>query len=102
MQQGGNAFGLWQQQVERFANLRWRLSALLAMILVCTLLVIWGSVVTLVQRTEVGAWRGRQSETTLNTVRAVTTLLESTQNSLNFINLVGLDNIQADPYLLSY
>ncbi|MBX3015714.1 MAG: HAMP domain-containing protein [Caldilineaceae bacterium] len=101
MQRKGKAFELWQQQVERFANLRWRLTALLAMILICTLLVIGVTVVTFVQQTEVAAWRGRQSEATRNTVRVVTNLLENTQKSLTFINLVGLDNIEADQAFLN-
>lgn len=82
--------------MERFANLRWRLTLLFAIILLCTLLVTGIGVVLFVQQTEVAAWRGRQSEATRNTVRMVANLLENTQNSLNFISLVGLDDIAAD------
>jgi len=96
----GSAFVLWQQNVGRFVNLRWRLTALLAVILLCTLIGIGFGVVTFVRQTEVAAWRGRQSEATRNTVRTVVNLLESTQNSLNFINLVGLDDIAIDKHFL--
>lgn len=96
----GSALVLWQQNIGRFANLRWRLTALLAVILLCTLIGIGFGVVTFVRQTEVAAWRGRQSEATRNTVRTVVNLLESTQNSLNFINLVGLDDIAIDKHFL--
>jgi signal transduction histidine kinase len=96
----GSAFALWQQNVGRFSNLRWRLTTLLAVILLCTLVGIGFGVVTFVRQTEVSAWRGRQSEATRNTVRTVVNLLESTQNSLNFINLVGLDDIAIDKHFL--
>lgn len=99
-QRKSSASGLWQQNIERFAQLRWRLTALLAIILLCTLFVIGFSVVTFVRRTEVVAWHGRQSEATRNTVAAVMNLLESTRNSLNFINLVGLDDIEVNKRLL--
>lgn len=82
--------------MERFANLRWRLTLLLAVILLCTLLVTGFGVAFFVQQTEVTAWRGRQSEATRSTVRMVASVLESTQNSLNFISLVGLTDIEAD------
>ena len=95
-----SAFALWQQNLGRFSNLRWRLTALLAVILLCTLIGLGLGVVTFVRQTEVAAWRGRQSEATRNTVRTVVNLLESTQNSLNFINLVGLDDIAIDKHFL--
>lgn len=82
--------------MELFANLRWRLTLLFAVILFCTLLVTGFGVVIFVQQTEVTAWRGRQSEATRSTVRIVANLLENTQNSLNFISLVGLDDMVAD------
>jgi signal transduction histidine kinase len=82
--------------MERFANLRWRLTFLFAVILLCTLLVTGFGVVIFVQQTEVAAWRGRQSEATRSTVRMVANLLETTQNSLNFIVLVSLDDIATD------
>lgn len=99
-QRKGSKVGLWQQNIERFAHLRWRLTALLAMILLCTLFVIGLSVATFVRRTEVAAWHGRQSDATRNTVNAVVNLLESTRNSLNFINLIGLDDIEVSKRLL--
>lgn len=82
--------------MERFANLRWRLTLLFVVILVCTLLVTGFGVVIFVQQTEVTTWRDRQSEATRSTVRSVANLLESTQNSLNFIGIVGLDDMEAD------
>ncbi len=97
MKQGKrSAFHFWHGHIERFANLRWRLTALFAVILLGTLIVIGSSVVTFVRQTEVDAWRGRQEEATRNTLRAVVNLLESTQSSLNFINLLGLDNLEAN------
>lgn len=86
--------------MEWFATLRWRLTFLLAIILICTLLVTGFGVVTFVRRAEVAAWQGRQSEATRNTTRMVINLLESTQRSLNFINLVGLDDIEVDRHFL--
>ncbi|MCE7985309.1 MAG: HAMP domain-containing protein [Caldilinea sp. CFX5] len=82
--------------MERFANLRWRLTLLFAVILLCTLLVTGFGVVIFVQQTEVAAWRGRQSDATRSTVRMVANLVENTRNSLNFISLVGLADITAD------
>jgi len=99
-QRKGSTLGLWQQNMERFANLRWRLTALFAMMILCTLVVIGGGVATFVRRAEVAAWRGRQSEATRNTVSAVMNLLENTRSSLNFINLVGLDEIESNEQLL--
>ncbi len=95
-----SAVDFWQQGRERFANLRWRLTALFAVILLCTLIVIGTSVVIFVRQTEADAWRGRQAEATHNTVRAVTNLLENTQRSLNFINLLGLDDLEGNKTLL--
>ena len=86
--------------MERFANLRWRLTLLFAIILLGTLLATSLGVVLFVKQTAVTAWQGRQSEATRSTVRMVTNLLESTQNSLNFISLVGLDDIEANRHFL--
>jgi len=86
--------------MEWVATLRWRLTLLLAIILFCTLLVTGFGVVTFVRRAEVAAWQGRQSEATRNTARTVANLLESTQRSLNFINLVGLDDVAVDKHFL--
>lgn len=86
--------------MKRFATLRWRLTLLLTIILFCTLLATGFGVVTFVRRTEIAAWQGRQSEATRNTVRMVINLLESTQRSLNFINLVGLDDLEVDKHFL--
>lgn len=86
--------------MEWYTTLRWRLTFLLAIILFCTLFVTGFGVVTFVRRAEVVAWQGRQSEATRNTTRMVINLLESTQRSLNFINLVGLDDIEVDRHFL--
>ncbi|MEZ4727280.1 MAG: ATP-binding protein [Caldilineaceae bacterium] len=96
----GSTVSLWQQNMERFANLRWRLTALFAMMLLCTLVVIGIGIATFVRRAEVAAWRGRQTEATRNTVNAVTNLLENTRRSLNLINLVGLDELESNGQLL--
>ena len=86
--------------MERFVTLRWRITLLLAVVLLCTLLATGIGVVLFVQQTEVTAWRGRQREATRNTVRMAASLLENTQNSLTFIGLVGLGEIAAERHFL--
>ena len=91
---------LWQQQIGRLVSLRWRLTAMLGFILLCTLLVISLVVAVFVRNTEEKTWYERQSEATNYAAQSVSNLVEKIGAALNLINAFDLNELETEAGIL--
>ncbi|MEZ4860592.1 MAG: ATP-binding protein [Caldilineaceae bacterium] len=85
------------QRVGWFDSLRWRLTAVLGIILGGALVAMGISGAIFVQQIETDNWHGRQSEAARNAVHAVEAVLENTRYSLRLISAMGLDELTEEP-----
>jgi len=94
------AYDLWQQQIGRLASLRWRLTAMLGFILLCTLVIISLVVATFVRNTERNTWLERQDEAAEYTAQSVANLVEQVSTALNLINAFELTELETEADIL--
>lgn len=86
----------WRQQ-----SLRWRLLALVGLMLVVTLVVIGLEVIYFVRDNEQRTWQGRQAEAARYASEIVASFLEGTKNTLRLVGLLEQDELQAHPQLMT-
>jgi diguanylate cyclase (GGDEF)-like protein/PAS domain S-box-containing protein len=84
----------------RKQSLRWRLLALLAVVLLVTLFTIGASVYRFAFLVEQGAWRGRQREATRNAVETVAAFIHHIEHSLTLVSLLDREYLTAEPQVM--
>ncbi len=84
----------------RQQSLRRRLLALLAAVLLATLLIIGAGVSYFVFLTEREAWQGRQEEAARNAVQTVVTFIQRIEDSLTLVGLLDRDYLAAEPQVM--
>ena len=84
----------------RRQSLRRRLLALLAAVLLVTLLIIGAGVSYFVFLTEREAWQGRQEEAARNAVQTVVTFIQRIEDSLTLVGLLDRDYLAAEPQVM--
>ncbi|MEW5961052.1 MAG: cache domain-containing protein, partial [Chloroflexota bacterium] len=85
---------------ECLPSLRWRLTSFLSLVLLITLVLIGSGVVSFVHRTEVAAWRGRQSEAARNAAHTVGDFIRRAADSLSLLGLLGRNELATEPELI--
>ena len=86
----------WRQQ-----SLRWRLLALVGLMLVVTLVTIGLEVIYFVHNNEQRTWQGRQTEAARYASEIVASFLEGTKNTLRLVSLLEREELQAQPQLMT-
>lgn len=85
----------------RQQSLRWRLLALVGLMLVITLVVIGLEVIYFVYDNEQRTWQGRQAEAARYASEIVASFLEGTKNTLHLVGLLEQEELQAQPQLMT-
>jgi len=88
------------QPLKRRHSLRWRLLALLAGMLLITLIIIGASVYFFILENERRSWEGRQGEAARFAAETVAAFIQRTQDKLVTVSLLDPETLVANPNLL--